>query len=206
MKKKAEIKALKNRVEVLEFKEAAKGERFILGDLYRGFPCGKQEIKWLSKDGRCVVTDGITLLPSEAVAFNGNYVEVRGVGGIDGVVSEAYRVKNDVLVDMDVEVYRKAFYPEKKTEEEKTEAEKTESPKVTHWRIGDRVRCIKAYEGNEYAVGKEGRIVVATEKDGRTVLGVRFDERIKVGHSLDGFVADGHGWWFFSPAEYLVKL
>lgn len=195
MKKKAEIKALKNRVGVLEFKEAANGERFILGECIRCVPFRKQEVRWLSKDGKCVVSDYI-IHSYDTVVINGNYIEVRD---FRGVVAEAYRVKSDVLVDMDVEVYRKAFYPE-------TERKTDDTLKVTHWREGDRVRCIKAYEENYDAVGKEGRIVKFAEKNGHTLIGVRFDDPCKGAHSLDGAVAPNHGWWFSDPAEYLEKL
>ena len=111
MKKKAEIKALKARVEVLEFKEAAKGERFILGRRCEVY----QEIKWISEDGKRVVTGQIAGSLRNVIKFNGNYVEVYNhVVGLIG----SYRVKNDVLVDMDIEVYRKAFYPEQKANDD----------------------------------------------------------------------------------------
>lgn len=196
MKKKAEIESLKNRVEVLEFKEAAKGERFILGRCLDGlmmFPLEKQVVKWLSEDGESVVTDIITLTPFSKVSFNGDYVEVRSIG--TGRVTDAYRVKDDALVDMDVKVYNKAFYPDDKKNEKK----------VTMWKVGDRVRCIKAYENNEYAVGKEGVIVATKQKGDITLLGVEFECDIK-GHTLDGKVRDSFGWWFDHPAVYLEHI
>lgn len=117
MKKKAEIKALKARVEVLEFKEAAKGKRFIFGRCYcNAFREFVQEIKWLSEDGKRVVTRQFSLRSSYEIKFNGNYVEVYHpfLGLVD-----AYRVKNDVLVGMDIEVYCEAFYPEQKSNDKK---------------------------------------------------------------------------------------
>lgn len=195
------IEELESRVAVLEFKEAAKGERFVLGCTCGGFPRFVQEVKWLSDDGKRVITDKIRYTPNEKIKLNGKYIEVCDKSSY-GKVYRAYRVKEDTLVDMDVDVYIKAFYPETPA----TEEEKTESPKVTQWKVGDRVRCIKAYEGNYDAVGKEGRIVKFVEQSGRTLIGVRFDEPCKFAHSLNGAVAPYHGWWFADPAEYLVKL
>lgn len=129
MKKKAEIKSLKNRVEVLEFKEAANGERFILGEkvVHSLFPIERRIVKWLSDDGERVVTDMITEPFGSSVSLNGDYVEVRNFG--DRVL-HAYRVKGDALVDMDVNVYNKAFYPD-------DEKNKKNKNKFTMWKVGD---------------------------------------------------------------------
>lgn len=201
MKKKAEIKSLKNRVEVLEFKEAAKGERFVLGAKKVDFIRAWQEVKWISEDGKSVVAAEVTLTCWDGVKVNGNYVEVLDA---HGGVSEAYRVKDDCLVDMDVEVYRKAFYPEGKTEEK---SYKTEESKVDGFEIGMRVVCVVEHDGNKSVVGKVGRVIgyKRSIKDGAPLVGVEFDEPV-LGHNCDGRAKDDRGWWFRDAEKHLVKV
>jgi len=62
------------------------------------------------------------------------------------------------------------------------------------FQVGDRVRCVAAYDGKHEAVGRIGT-VHAIMKNGN--VGVKFDENIN-GHHLDGACDVGYGWWFAS--------
>ena len=59
--------------------------------------------------------------------------------------------------------------------------------------VGDRVVCVKPYDGNEKIVGVSGTVVKA-KKD---YVGVAFDKDV-AGHDLDGDCIFRYGWYFHS--------
>ena len=67
-----------------------------------------------------------------------------------------------------------------------------------NYKVGDRVKCIAAHDGNRYIVGQEG-----TVRDVCGIVSVEFDNDVH-GHALEFpyFCAKGHGWHV--PPEKLV--
>lgn len=80
---------------------------------------------------------------------------------------------------------------------------------VTKFKVGDRVKCIKKYDGNTDIIGKVGTI--QTISSSRYV--VEFDDEIKHGHNGFGNGKDRHCWFFnigvvsqyFEPCKVLAK-
>ena len=60
------------------------------------------------------------------------------------------------------------------------------------FKIGDRVKCLKAYDGNHYIIGQEGTVIL---KEGRYIV-VEFDEEVE-GHDGRGEGEDLHCWEFY---------
>lgn len=112
------IKELENRLEVLEFEKEANGCTFIVVDspsYIFPFPEKFRMIKFLSEDKSKVITIGKTLPVSSIITQNGKYLEIwSDQSTYKRAVVKAMRVVGDKLVDMDVDVYNKAFYPPKK--------------------------------------------------------------------------------------------
>lgn len=76
---------------------------------------------------------------------------------------------------------------------------KEEELRMTNtFKVGDRVKCIAAHDGNRYIVGQEG-----TVRDVCGIVSVEFDNDVH-GHALEFpyFCARGHGWHV--PPEKLV--
>lgn len=73
---------------------------------------------------------------------------------------------------------------------------------VGNFKIGDRVRCIKEFEGNDNIVDKEG-VVKVLKPTQSGCIGVEFDEEID-GHDLQGYAKDRRGWWL--PPDHLLRL
>jgi hypothetical protein len=69
----------------------------------------------------------------------------------------------------------------------------------TTFKVGDRVVCVKAYDGNKDAVGKAGTVKHATS----TWVRVEFDEPISGGHTCSGSCKYLHGWCFAPDEGYL---
>lgn len=67
------------------------------------------------------------------------------------------------------------------------------------FQVGDRVRCIKEYDGLAKAVGKIGTISLIDSNS----YGVEFDEPVG-GHTLGGICESGYGWWFHPQHLELV--
>ena len=110
-------KELETRVEVVEFKERAKDAKFIVEAISRSYPTlfkpfyepAYTRISYLSEKGDKVIRENI---PTEdTVKQNGKYLEFWN----KGVLTSAMRVLHDKLVEMDVDVYKKAF-PERANE------------------------------------------------------------------------------------------
>ena len=75
-------------------------------------------------------------------------------------------------------------------------------------RVGDRVRCIKAYMGKSNVVGKEGRVIeMYPWNEQGQLTAVEFDEDIG-GHRGCGNVSgkDGHVYNFQNGEQYLVRV
>lgn len=73
--------------------------------------------------------------------------------------------------------------------------------KVDDPRIGDRVRCVKSYQGNDKIVNKTGRIIEIDSS--RKNVTVEFDELID-GHSGHSCCRGKSGHCWIVPVEYLV--
>lgn len=126
MNKKKKIVELENRVEVLEkqkesletriavvdFKEEAKGAKFVIKckhisgcTIYPfSLPHDEARISYLSERGDKVITKTFTDL-KETVTQHDKYLEFWR----DGKITSAMRVLRDELVEMDIDVYTKAF-------------------------------------------------------------------------------------------------
>ena len=66
---------------------------------------------------------------------------------------------------------------------------------MTKFKIGDRVKAVKEYDGNKNIVGKIGT-VIALYDYGTGNIGVEFDDKIAFGvHTCGGKGKDGHCWW-----------
>lgn len=115
---KAKIEDLENRLEVLEFKREANGRTFIVTESPNymfPFPRKSYTIKFLSEDGTKVITVLNTFPVPWVITQNGKYLEFWSDNTtVKRRVIKAMRVVDDKLVDMDADVYNKAFYPEKK--------------------------------------------------------------------------------------------
>jgi hypothetical protein len=113
-----ENKKLETRVEVVDFKERAKDAKYVIekirenSRIYPSFvvPPTKILIKYLSEIGDKVIT---AIFPDcrEIIVQNGKYLEFWR----NGKITSAMRVFHDKLVEMDVDVYKKAF-PERANE------------------------------------------------------------------------------------------
>lgn len=66
--------------------------------------------------------------------------------------------------------------------------------------IGDRVRCLHAYDGNSRIEGQCGAIVSIPDKPSENI-GVCFDTWV-AGHSCGGTCENGRGWYV--PPAYLA--
>ena len=112
------IRDLENRLAVLEFEKEANGCTFIVEDssLYIfPFPEKSRTIKFLSEDKSKVITIYQTFPSCAIITQNGKYLEIwSNKSTLKKSVVKAMRVSGDTLVDMDVDVYNKAFYPEKR--------------------------------------------------------------------------------------------
>ena len=125
MNKKKKIVELENRVEVLEkqkesletrvavldFKEEAKGAKFVIKQkhvppTFSPFALSHDDtcISYLSESGNKVITEIFRDL-KETVTQHDKYLEFWR----DGKIISAMRVLRDKLVEMDVDVYKKAF-------------------------------------------------------------------------------------------------
>ena len=81
---------------------------------------------------------------------------------------------------------------------------------MAKFKIGDRVKAVKEYDGNKNIVGKIGT-VIALHGYGADFIGVEFDDEIDFGgHSCDGKGKDGHCWWcldrILEPVDYNEKI
>ena len=66
---------------------------------------------------------------------------------------------------------------------------------MAKFKIGDRVKAIKEYDGNENIVGKIGTVIIMFDHV-RDQIGVEFDDTIGFGgHSCGGRGKDEHCWW-----------
>lgn len=103
--------SLETRVEVLDFKEEAKGAKFVIKkkhvpSTHSPFALSHEEtrISWLSERGDKVITKTFRNL-AETVTQHDKYLEFwQG-----GEITSALRVLRDELVEMDLDVYKKAF-------------------------------------------------------------------------------------------------
>lgn len=62
------------------------------------------------------------------------------------------------------------------------------------FRVGDRVACMIAVDGNESIIGKHGKIVYIDAFDESRRYSVDFDEKLECGHECGGNARWGHGW------------
>jgi len=69
--------------------------------------------------------------------------------------------------------------------------------------IGDRVACVKNYQGRSEAVNMYGRVVKLHGYDGR--VGIEFDEQIN-GHNCQGKGEHGKCWNIPSKPDYLLFM
>lgn len=60
------------------------------------------------------------------------------------------------------------------------------------FKIGDRVRCVDSYEGNDMIIDEVGTVICRL--DDHTV-GVEFDVEFDEGHDCNGHAAYYHGWY-----------
>lgn len=63
--------------------------------------------------------------------------------------------------------------------------------------IGDRVRCIKEFDGNSFIVGECGKVIKSKEGPFTSLYCIEFDSNIK-GHSgndIERLGENGHCWW-----------
>ena len=63
---------------------------------------------------------------------------------------------------------------------------------MSKFKVGDRVKAVKAYDGNYGIVNKTGVVI---DSDGLGEIAVRFDKIINKGHSCGCKCESGHGWW-----------
>lgn len=103
--------SLETRVEVLDFKEEAKGAKFVIKRVPRRDPRygwlindNDYKISYLSEIGNKVITETF-INCKETVTQHDKYLEFWR----DGKITAAMRVLRDKLVEMDVDVYKKAF-------------------------------------------------------------------------------------------------
>lgn len=70
------------------------------------------------------------------------------------------------------------------------------------FKVGDRVTCIKVYDGRQEALNETGTVVDAPDTE--EYVGVAFDKLVQ-GHDCNGRCDHGHGWYFHIYVdEYLV--
>ena len=63
---------------------------------------------------------------------------------------------------------------------------------MSKFKVGDRVKAVKAYDGNYGIVNKTGVVI---DSDGLGEIAVRFDKIINKGHSCGCKCESGRGWW-----------
>lgn len=102
-------KNLETHIEVLDFKEKAKGEKFVIkqvnvGGLFSPFQRSCTRVSYLSESGNSVKTEDFENC-HDTVTQNEKYLEFWH----DKKIVRAMRVYNDRLVEMDVDVYSKAY-------------------------------------------------------------------------------------------------
>ena len=98
------VNLLKDRIEVLEFKEKSEGARIIKED---GL------FKFLSNDGKKVIKESLSWDWGYTYKINGEYVEKYllpswSFGSIDSQVRAVFEIDNNKLVPVDLELYKKA--------------------------------------------------------------------------------------------------
>ena len=102
-------KELTARAEVLEFKEKAKGEKFIVAKSEKPFRWlawdNTYKISYLSENGDKVITAEFCFDAAVTVHVNDKYVELWR----DGKISCALFVHGEKLVEIDIDVYTRAF-------------------------------------------------------------------------------------------------
>lgn len=73
---------------------------------------------------------------------------------------------------------------------------------MAKFKIGDRVKAVKEYDGNKNIVGKIGTIITLNGY-GTAHVGVEFDDNIGFrGHNCGGNGKNGHCWWC---ADYILE-
>lgn len=72
--------------------------------------------------------------------------------------------------------------------------EKPEEKKERPFKVGDRVVCIAACDGNEDVKGKHGKVTKGAFSS-KTNIAVEFDKKIERGHSFCGEGKDDHCWY-----------
>lgn len=113
---KTKIQDLENRLAVIEFEKEAKGCTFIVTESpYYRFPFPKKSynIYFLSKGKTREIMVQMTIPVEWSITQNGKYLEFWSSNTAIKRIVKAMRVVGDQLVDMDVDVYNKAFYPKK---------------------------------------------------------------------------------------------
>ena len=111
------IEDLENRLAVLEFRQEANGRKFIITEspsYIFPFPQKSYTIKFLSENGAKVITIQESFPVYWIITQNDKYLEFwSDKSTYKRCVIRAMRVFEDKLVNMDVDVYNKAFYPKK---------------------------------------------------------------------------------------------
>lgn len=69
----------------------------------------------------------------------------------------------------------------------------------TEFLVGDRVECIRAYDGNDDIVGVTGTVCYIRE-DG--LIAVEYDREISFGHDCNARCDYGYGW--FTGRDHLI--
>jgi hypothetical protein len=74
--------------------------------------------------------------------------------------------------------------------------------KKNSFKVGDRVTCIKVYDGKQETLNEVGTVVDAPDTE--EYVGVSFDKLVQ-GHDCNGRCDPGYGWYFHTNVtRYLV--
>lgn len=69
-----------------------------------------------------------------------------------------------------------------------------------NYKIGDRIKCISSYDGNDNILDELGTIIA--DKSDMGNYGIKFDKDVD-GHTCSGRCKDFYGWWL--PPSCFVK-
>ena len=75
---------------------------------------------------------------------------------------------------------------------------------MKNFKIGDKVKCIERYCGNESIIGQKGKIIVLMSQNSHHDYGIEFENKIYHGHNCDGVGREGYCW--FIPESLLVLI
>lgn len=116
MRLRKRIKLLEQRIEVMEFKDKCKDKNFLIQ--FAMFPYSSYVVSFLNKSATKVIQKivGGNNYLNYRLKENGKYLEVYSKcfdeDVFEDVLQKVYKIKNDDLVEVDLELYKKAMESE----------------------------------------------------------------------------------------------